>query len=127
MNKTISLIVASFYLMTNAAFAYVNVYGSNSDNSKAAKYYRGEISSDEYMDHLGVPKNNSQYQGALHGEIRRNDIGGGYTYKDNTGRKGELRRNSIGQGYTYRDNTGAVTEYQPRSYGLGGYDVYSNQ
>ena len=101
MNKLSLSILATSLVLANTAFT--STHGTNNDNSKAAKYYRGEISSDEYLDHLGVPNSNSRNNGTVRGELRKNDIGGGYTYKDSTGRR---------------------AEYHESPY--GGYDVYSN-
>jgi hypothetical protein len=104
MNKfSFSVFCATFIVVANAVFAY-STSGTNSDNSKATKYYRGEISADEYLDHLGVPKSSYQNQKTVRGELRKNDIGGGYTYKDSTGRHSEYYQNPY-----------------------GGYDVYSNE
>lgn len=102
MNKFSFSILSTSIIIANAAFAYTP-YGTNSDDSKAAKYYRGEISADEYIEHLGVPKSSSENKGTVRGKFRKNDIGGGYTYKDSAGRH---------------------VEYHESPY--GGYDVYSN-
>lgn len=40
---------------------------------------------------------------------------------------GEIKKNTYGNGYTYRDNSGRVVQFQEKPYGLGGYDVYSNE
>ena len=101
--KIVLLLSVFMTFSTSAVFAYSS-YGTNKDNSKAAKYYRGEISTDEYVDYLGVPRNTMQNHGTVRGELRRSDFGDGYTYKDSTGQH---------------------TEYRKRS--SGGYDVYSNQ
>ena len=103
MKKLNFSILAAFLAISSAAVAYTP-YGTNSNDSKAAKYYRGEISSDEYLDHLGVPKSNPQNRGTVRGEFRKNDIGSGYSYRDSSGRN---------------------MEYHPNPY--GGYDVYSNE
>lgn len=106
MKKLTLAMLAVTLMVANAVFAYYTPYGTNSDNSKAAKYYRGEISADEYVDSLGVPRTSSQNHGTVHGELRKNDIGNGYTYKDTTGRH---------------------MEFHERPFGLSGYDVYSNE
>lgn len=108
MKKSTFLLVAVSFMIANATFGYT-AYGANGDNSKMAQYLRGEISTDECVDSYGVPKNNnsSQKRGTVRGELRKNEIGGGYTYKDTTGR---------------------VVEYHERSSAHGGgYDVYSNE
>lgn len=101
MKKLFFIFMSAF--IANNAFGYIGGYN---ENSMSSKFYRGEISKDEYLDHLGVPKNNNDVRGSVHGE---------------------LKKNQYGEGYTYRDNTGLEMEFHKKQFGLEGYDIYSNR
>ena len=77
-----------------SASAYEPI-GTNGRNSAASKYYRGEISSDQYLDSTIGPMNTPS-QGYYHGKIEPNQFGGGYDYSDTNGTHRAYRPNQFG-------------------------------
>ena len=92
MKKLLTLLSTTSLLVSASAFAY---YG---ENSKAAKYYRGEISADEYIDSLGVPSRNPPPTTIIH----------------NNGTKTIIQPSSSGNGTIYHNDGSKSVYYSPK-------------
>ncbi len=100
MKKLALLTIFVLSVFGNSLYSYYNSYGSDYRENRASNYYRGEMSTEEYVDSqigpMNVPK-------PYHGKLEK------HPYK------------AFGEGYRYSDSEGNQMKIEPNRF--GGWDV----